>query len=636
MKRGQLNLIILMAIILFLGILILTLGLIRAEEIKYNLEDPGTWFSSNENFDLFKKSLNDLSQLTEINSVLESANSEQREFIFNNIMRKIKGSKIILSGFENPELKFAKSEDKQILVTNGNAFVNLAGFHKELEKIEYKEKKFIYKFSSGREVVLERGSIDKDGNYIDEELNKDNPSRKIGFLLPEKNSKITVGKDGGFKLENGATVKIGDRNFISHEKEKGEAYVKMIDGGHFITKNLKIETSKADINIPNGEVGTDVFFRKPKPNEKTGQGVFIFESKGGETGVEKKLNIKMYGKDIDVDFSKIENLAKQNVVTGNGENLNVKFSDKISVKIDGKETLFSSNPKLDGLREAFVVINEQAKGFERVQIFGGEGVEGSGGGGGGEITPVEEEKPVEGTKPEEPAPAGATVTVGDDSRTRISGKSGSERVCVGSCLRKKLGVGETAKLQMELNPNQIAELPPKLSETEFYKEISSDAFDKTFKMQILLEKVPLYRAKYFGDELDLAAAKTKDGFVSVAQVRRDMKAESNAAVTARKISSAEESIFNKMVDETVEKIKFSDLPRGSTLNFNVQYGEPITAEIFRYNPKNSKWETQKIPVAEKYRTTLGKFLSVPKGSKGLDGKYPPEEWRDAYKIYQKM
>lgn len=631
-----------------IGILILFSELVCSQETvkPYDPNDPSTWTSSKDNFKTFTENLGNDAQLNKINSIMENSNPEQKEFIFNNIKR-ITGKTVILEGFGNKELKFAKSQNGQILVTNkdGSAVVDLTDFHKELKGVEYvpgDEKtpaKFTYKFSSGRQIDLEKGTFrSSDGIYMEYKDGK-LIETKTSFLLPEKNSKVTAGKDGIFSLENGAKLKSDGLEFSQNIKT-AKSYLKKVDGQHFEAMNVIADRGDLAVTIPDGKK-TDIIL-KARPSTPDSPYVIDAINPNQYIRIDDKGKIDMVGEGIGLELKQDGKVPYKIRAEGTGltvknENVNYKINrEKVGITrnvddyknlhpfeltIPGGDKTIYSNKYVTGTAEAKP---GETKPAETKQNPVPEKVTDA-------VKPAEtktaETKPTTETKP------GAGASKVDVKTTKNSNLPAF--VCAGTCIdTSKIAGGDTAEQKIELKTSDVAKLPPNLDEAAFLKIASSESVEKNFDIKVLLEQVPAAAAaKLFTEEYYAAGGPITSGLMA-----KSIKAEIDYAYKQGYVEKGEVATFKQMVDGIVQDAGFNFYYKNSNFVLNLKSGQNPTATIQGWDETKEDWVTRTVTIADPaQKQVLIKFLQVSSSSPDkTDGQIPPQVWRDAYQRYKEI
>ena len=265
-----------------------------------------------------------------------------------------------LKGFDNVNLKFKEGN----VITDGNIELDLEKLPIGVTEIEYvpasngEKSKFIYRFKSGGAIETNSGKINEDLTYENENIPESLEEKGRIQLIPGE-GRIIIDDKGNFRIERDAKVQVGERVF---EKNGDIGEFKIVEGGYFKGKNIKITTKEAEIKI--GDKETDIVF-KGGDYSNLGQYVQIFDS--GEMGfispeIPKDIKIiTMKGENIEVKLLK-EGLGDDKVaVNGNGENLLVRNGDKVLYKIGG-DKIYRDRIPASGEEVKAEIVNPQKQG----------------------------------------------------------------------------------------------------------------------------------------------------------------------------------------------------------------------------------------------------------------------------------
>jgi len=225
----------------------------------------------------------------------------------------------------------------------------------------------------------------------------------------------------------------------------------------------------------------------------------------------------------------------------------------------------------------------------------------------------------------------------------VKDKSGTERFCTGECKKTSFKM-ETAKVEGFLNPDQLAEIPPGKTEKEFYDVLASEGFDRGYRISILMEKVSRGSLLVGGLESEAGG-----GPVTKELIARDIKAEAQKGLNQGLMTKGEKVIFDSMVNDIVNTAGFPYYPKGSNVKIDFKYGKIPTARVtskkvvlgtswgFQTYDTTGEFETKTTEITDpQQQKVLSQFLSEAPKQDGIDGQSPPEEWRNAYKEYQKL
>jgi hypothetical protein len=347
-------------VISLIGFVILSMGLVVAQgsEPVFNSEDATTWY-------------NDVDGLAEMgaeekSATWGSASKFVRRFAVEKIMESEREDsllKVKVEGFDSDELSWGEG----LVIGNGEVEVDLRNLPLGVKGVEYKEGEgFEYNFTGGGSVKVGSGDlklVDENGNS---EVLEDEEDKRF-YLLNEENGvlfksplpigdkrSVSIDADGGVEFDGGE-VKVRGRTYV--KGSTGESsFVKVVDDNHLVAKNVDFSTLEVDLSIPGGE-NTDVLFsNKIVESEK-----YVRINKDG-IGV--RLNIDVKGDDIDLDFSKSD-ASELNKIVGDGKDIDIRFGEKLSMRIDGTDTDMSNRFKTGDIEGSFAVLNAQRDG----QIF---------------------------------------------------------------------------------------------------------------------------------------------------------------------------------------------------------------------------------------------------------------------------
>ena len=515
--------------------IILLSSFVFAETTKpYDPKDPESWYSSKENIDKLRSDLSDSKKVDQINSLIKDMPEDRKEYVFRMIAKQSPNSnQVIFRGLGNSNLKFISSASG-IIIGDGKTSVDISGFNKELKEVEYvpgtskTAAKFVYRFSSGREISLEKGAVNSDGTYMELKDGKLVPT-KISFLLPEKNSKISVYEKSllpegastkeiplvnAISLENGAKVKIDNLDFSQNVKGS-KSVLALVDDLHFDALNIKMNRGDIAVTTP-VDKATDIIL-KERPTSKDGGIVLDSINPAQGIRITDSGKIDMTGEKIGLDLLKDGKTPYKISAIGLGLTIN---NEKVSYKIEGDNTLVTRNAgdyknlhpfELNNMREGdektygkiFYTDKNPTAGEKAVEIVKPTEIAKP------EFVPAEA-KPAETTKPAEVKPAESApsaVTVAKD-------KSSEKKVCIGEfCTYGALSWSGTYTYEVpkDYKPTGVTEtyvadvavLVPESDYNQFMGKVKQNSWTD--------DQVKAEAASFFNDVQSQIVVKKEDG-----------------------------------------------------------------------------------------------------------------------------
>lgn len=417
--------------------------------------------------------------------------------------------------------------------------IDLEKISPAVTEISYDEETGIatYTYENGGNVSIKNGMIDNE-SYVNEELGIGTKSKVK--LNVSNGGTIAIDENGKFGIENGASVKVGDRKFMSALDDEGSL---VIGDNSFEIKNLGVDTNKFHMSVLpiEGDKPFHLAFGEPEPGEYDGteNGAWIYDS-----GDSNKMTVKMKGENVVTDF-------KESWLTG-GETAKV-----VSVEADGKGLVFGiggvdfavDGEKTFAPREAqdlenfggeFELKNMNQKPGEdgEIPVYSYGSLEGFG--------VVDEEEPPVAIVSDSPKPVVETppiepiIAIESDAA-----KTGADtRVCIGECpqlaenplTRGYFEDSETAITRGFGNNEQIEGMPSDLKGAAILEEFSSKEYDKELEIDLTLEKIPK------AGRATTEGAQAIRGFVTKEKFLTDLKKE------AEVLPEADRVIFGYMVD----------------------------------------------------------------------------------------
>ena len=623
--------------------IILLSSFVFAETTKpYDPKDPESWYSSKENIDKLKADLSDSKKVDQINSLIKDMPEDRKEYVFRMIAKQSPNSnQVIFRGLGNSNLKFISSTSG-IIIGDGKTSVDISGFNKELKEVEYVSgtsktaAKFVYRFSSGREISLEKGAVNSDGTYMELKDGKLVPT-KISFLLPEKNSKISVYEKSllpegastkeiplvnAISLENGAKVKIDNLDFSQNVKGS-KSVLALVDDLHFDALNIKMNRGDIAVTTP-VDKATDIIL-KERPTSKDGGIVLDSINPAQGIRITDSGKIDITGEKIGLDILKDGKTPYKISAIGLGLTIN---NEKVSYKIEGDNTLVTRNAgdyknlhpfELNNMREGdektygkiFYTDKNPTAGEKAVEIVKPTEIAKP------EFVPAEA-KPAETTKPAEVKPAESApsaVTVAKDA-------SSDKKVCIGGVCAYG---GVKALLGMEDPMEATADYQLGFGDKMALREIVSRSQIYVAESQVneFLKSVPSgLSAEEFAGKL----AETKMGENTQINIDlvRDLKKsdiDANLGKMLKPAGFSEDQM--KSVLEFKNKVLSGDtVPKGTKISISTKTTGGSTSGIFVLQNPGSNPQTFVIGEGAKVKSMLlENFKRKPLTSEYLYQKY---------------